>query len=388
MTSSKREKGRRHALDHLKIYGWATLAFSAIFFAFFLRKGQTACCGILVGLDDVLFSFLFIVTGICGLVLIFIQRSAPSSAFKRLLRTCMLIGAFPAWACLGGVLLHYSRTGLDDFGHDVLPDALYWNGQKLAYWPNGRLRSEGNYRFGHSHGRFASWAANGQLLSDWENYNEAPKDGVEKRWNDKGDLVESITWKGGQKDGPFMDVAPEGEWIGNYVKGRKTHEQLLFPNGKVKEELVDNPSSGWDAPLERKIWDKNGRLTVSYHYDEKGQRDGKFLDLGHSGGVYDHGKLSGWEKEGNKKIYVRHGERWKVEYFGVDGRVYKKDLYFPSGTDGDYADYKISVEEQFPTDPRAALSEIYAGGRKDEFNDKGILIASYTRKNGAWQLVK
>jgi antitoxin component YwqK of YwqJK toxin-antitoxin module len=174
----------------------------------------------------------------------------------------MNYGSHPVGTALDGLQRWYGPDGkiLDQW---IYHDGFPADGERIAHWPNGIIRSITNYKKGNFDGRVAEWAENGQVLTDWTYHNGQPedgtvithfangmmesiikfknglKDGMSKNWNDKGVLLREENWKAGKKSGRQSNFA--ARIISNITLGEGYTTIEYWGNGRKKFEAQYDP---------------------------------------------------------------------------------------------------------------------------------------------------
>jgi antitoxin component YwqK of YwqJK toxin-antitoxin module len=97
-------------------------------------------------------------------------------------------------------------------------------------------------------GAFKFYFKNGNLETEVTFVNNKPH-GVQKRFDEKGKLIEQITWVNGVKDGACIETDDEGGYWEGFYKNDRIHGTWkgFYPNGKPKAENV------WENGLLKEI---------------------------------------------------------------------------------------------------------------------------------------
>ncbi len=144
------------------------------------------------------------------------------------------------------------------------------DGQRILYYPNGKVKIVENYIQGKYNGTYQQFYENGepkqlgaykdnQLTGELKSYYELPA----------GQLRESVFFENGEEHGPFKQYYPNGllEAEGSYKNGMREGEFKeyhsngnLSATGKYSEDFEDG---------EIKIYDTTGVLIKIYVFEDK-----------------------------------------------------------------------------------------------------------------------
>ena len=103
----------------------------------------------------------------------------------------------------------YHKDGMEPLNGVVYCEfgemGTYVNGEKYdglykAWYENGQLMNEGNYKDGDRDCLCKTWYENGQLMSK-ENWRDGLQDGLFKEWYRNGQLMLEAKWNGGKQQG-------------------------------------------------------------------------------------------------------------------------------------------------------------------------------------------
>lgn len=154
------------------------------------------------------------------------------------------------------------------------------DGSVTLFWPDGKSRSQGQYRDDRREGWWRSYHANGNLRS-LTRYAHGAKDGLRIYWDSLGRPVRSETFVHGTAEGALYRFFPDGHAAqrSNFVDGllEGTHDQWyrdeggsrvngFYHQGKEEGVWTEYDSSGrmvWQAYL------KGGEVTRWMYGDHR-----------------------------------------------------------------------------------------------------------------------
>jgi len=162
-----------------------------------------------------------------------------------------------------------------------------WN----FYYPDGKLEQTGNYRDGLTDGLWIWYYHDGNILRE-ENYYRGREDGMSVEYDEAGnviargeyiegneegewyynvgDQVEKGSYTNGLKDGLWIHYYPDGtkQFEGRYIQGNPDGKhRYYFESGKLKEDQY------WNVGRRDRTWRKfdelgNVLITLTYENDE------------------------------------------------------------------------------------------------------------------------
>ena len=267
-------------------------------------------------------------------------------------------------------------------------------GEWLDFYPDGKIKTERNYRDDLLHGYYKEYDEKGKLLvtllydsgkvtgTNIDNtgeidivnrYNEAGKliysgpfkegvpvgihreyndDGTVKNaslYNDNGVLIsQGIVNEDGSRNGPWKDFSADGVVIaeGNYTDSRRSGAWKFY-NAAGKLEQAGSYNNGRIDGTWRWYYPEGELLREEDYY--QGKRDGQYTEFTRTGeiiarGTYTDGERNGeWKltsgdntEEGNYLLGLRDGT-WKAYY--PDGKIRFKGDYNQGNPDGHHVIY-------------------------------------------------
>ena len=267
-------------------------------------------------------------------------------------------------------------------------------GEWLDFYPDGKIKTERNYRDDLLHGYYKEYDEKGKLLvtllydsgkvtgTNIDNtgeidivnrYNEAGKliysgpfkegvpvgihreyndDGTVKNaslYNDNGVLIsQGIVNEDGSRNGPWKDFSADGVVIaeGNYTDSRRSGAWKFY-NAAGKLEQAGSYNNGRIDGTWRWYYPEGELLREEDYY--QGKRDGQYTEFTRTGeiiarGTYADGERNGeWKltsgdntEEGNYLLGLRDGT-WKAYY--PDGKIRFKGDYNQGNPDGHHVIY-------------------------------------------------
>ena len=107
-----------------------------------------------------------------------------------------------------------------------------YTGKTYSLHPNGKKKSEWNYKDGELDGLITRWRDNGQKKSEG-NYKDGSEDGLRVSWYTNGQKMHEVSFKGGHLDG--LEV-----W---WDKNGQKKSELKYQKGK----LVEGSEKYWNS---------------------------------------------------------------------------------------------------------------------------------------------
>lgn len=87
---------------------------------------------------------------------------------------------------------------------------------RVAFWPNGRVRTSATYLSDVRHGEYRTWRANGTPY-ELRHYDRGRESGVQQSWDEQGELFLNYEMRHGRRYG-FINAVPCLPADGNNVQ--------------------------------------------------------------------------------------------------------------------------------------------------------------------------
>jgi antitoxin component YwqK of YwqJK toxin-antitoxin module len=242
-------------------------------------------------------------------------------------------------------------------------------GDWKEFYPNGNIKSEGTYKDNVLHGYYKEYDNRGKLSLTMlydngsivrSNVDDVPNIEISSKYDQDGKLVYS---------GPFRNETPVG-----------VHREF-DKDGKITNSY---------------IYDDNGQMLSEGIVDEVGNKNGKWKDLYPDGNVQAEGQYSNNRKSGVWKYYTKAGNVeqtgsynagrpdgvWKWYY--ETGQLLREEEYFQGQRDGVRNEYSETGDQ--------IIQGQYTDGEKDgdwkyksgDYTEEGKYIVGL--KDGVWKV--
>lgn len=142
------------------------------------------------------------------------------------------------------------------------------DGEALAYYPDGKLLSKGQYRKNKPFGPYTQYFENGKVRLSASYDKKGKMAGPVEEYYDNGQLKMATTYDNGHaRSTKEVHYYPSGEVLSRLERnshGRKTGIRVdYFKNGKVSQEIPYKSSSREGT---RKIYNDQGQLITKVEY--------------------------------------------------------------------------------------------------------------------------
>jgi antitoxin component YwqK of YwqJK toxin-antitoxin module len=177
---------------------------------------------------------------------------------------------------------------------DIKSEGNYDNGKQTGGWkyyhPNGKTEQEGKYnKQGKPEGRWKWYFDSGQLLKD-ESYHNGQRDGLSTTYDEAGIIVEDGEYVNGNEEGPWFEQIGDAYIKGTYRDGLRNgmwYYYYLDLNGEKRDSLCyfkgnfvkDNPDGKHVY-----FWD-NGKVKDEGLY-VMGKKEGDWVKYNYDGTLF------------------------------------------------------------------------------------------------------
>ena len=232
-----------------------------------------------------------------------------------------------------GIRREFDETGAVIKGYVFATGVLKYegitdeDGKRQGVWkefyPNGELKSEGNYVNSKQEGVWNFYFEN-QKIEVKGSYKNGKKEG-RWYWNyPNGALLQEENWRNGKLDGEFLEYNENGEITvkGEYLEGTEEGEWFYIQGNAIeKGRYYDGMRTGlWVTK-----WKESGVLISEIEYDQN-YFSGKHTLYHFNGKIRETGKYSGGERVGIWYTYDEDGELLLTTVYD-DGREIRWDDY-------------------------------------------------------------
>lgn len=137
------------------------------------------------------------------------------------------------------------------------------NGQKEGLWtdvyPNGQLKSEGNYKNGMKEGLHKEWSEDGTLTLEGF-YQNGKANGLMKWYHEKGHLAGEGKMEDDKRIGPLKicDIQENGFCIDAHFKNGKRDGTWKIYHENERDKVWKEQEFKEDKMVSEKCWDENG----------------------------------------------------------------------------------------------------------------------------------
>jgi antitoxin component YwqK of YwqJK toxin-antitoxin module len=274
------------------------------------------------------------------------------------------------------------------------------DGLSISRFPDGTIRSKGNYHLDLPTGAWEYYHANGKMSEQGE-FKDGLKTGLWKSWHEHGQEKDILIYSEGEIS----------EWIyymdesGNkQIENKNGTYTAKYEDGKVslQGKIVNGKMDGiWktyhpDGKPDSELTYENGQSKLANHWDKEGKQliqngTGDYISLTESGSKFEEGKYINGLKHGNWKVYFDEDEtmlnQTNYNYGKMDGYMIN---YFPNEQEAlkgyfsndlkhgkwiwYYEDGSIETEVEYVKDKKTGSQKFY--------NTEGFLVKTEVYEDG------